>query len=301
MIKKFLIVIGVVLFLFIGTNFLRAQELMLFVKGNYSGSFSLEDSSYARSPNYSFVNSADNGTITHEIPSSFGGCTFGVGYFFNRHFGVSVSMGFLSKLPVDLASDYTFTWQFPGKSQYSESSTWTSSGDISVMPINLNLIYSYYFLEKTLINLTAGASLFLTKIKFVSNMGYGVGGQHIYYRFVNPNWEKASVSVVDFYELWVRNMQKEAIFGANVGLDIEQRFSRTFSAFAGFWYYAAPKKAYAWELIPVSEYEGHFGTLSRTIKDDKSNLPVLGDVTSGINISHFTIAIGIKVRFNLKK
>ncbi|UCH93419.1 MAG: hypothetical protein JSV88_24520 [Candidatus Aminicenantes bacterium] len=294
--KKIFMFNCVVLCLLLGTYSLAAQEWIFFYNGNLTTQLSLGESDYTRDPDYSFVDSSDSGNFINEVSSPPSGGSLGVGYFFNRHLGVAVSMSFFAKIQVDLTSNYTFTWQFPERSQHTSSSTWTSQGKISILPINLNLIYAYYLGRNTIINVTAGASLFLTRFDLATNIGYGVGGQYVFYKYVDANFEKVTVSLVDWYELELTQVKKKNIFGANVGLNIEQRFHDKLSVFAGFCYYFAPKQTSTCELIPADLYQGNFNALSRTIKGDQSNLPDISHVTPGIKISHFSIVLGIKVR-----
>jgi hypothetical protein len=295
--KKIVIISSVLVCLFVGTNSLAAREFIFFFGGNLTGGFSMRDSDYTRNPGYNFVDSSDSGTIASQLSSPPIGVSFGIGYFFSRQLGVAVSMNFPGKAAVDLTSNYTFAWQFPGKSQHSNSAAWTSPGDISIRPINLNLVYAHYFRRNTLINLTAGASLFRTKVNLLTHIGYGAGGQYVYYRFVDPHFERVTISLVDWYELEVKNVQQKTVFGVNVGFNIEQRFTGNLSVFAGFCYYFAPKETYTWELTPAAEYEGYFGALSRTLRQDRSNLPDISHVTTGIKLSHFSVVMGVKVRF----
>ncbi len=295
--KTFFMVNCVVLSLLLGTYSISAQELILFFNGNITTQINQGESDYTRNPGYSFVNSSDSGNLTKEFSSPPLGYSLGISYFFSRHLGLAVSISVPPEIAVDVTSNYTFTWQFPGKSQHTSSSTWTSQGDISIKPINLNLIYAYYLGQNTLINVTAGASLFLTRVNLATNIGYGVGGQYIYYEYVYPHLKKVCISLVDWYELKLNQVKKESIFGANIGLNIEQRFTKKFSAFAGFYYYIAPEMTLTWELIPNNLYQGNFYALSRTIKEDRSNLPDISHVIpEGIKISHFSIVLGIKLR-----
>jgi hypothetical protein len=298
--KKILMITCIGLCLLLGTYSLAAQELVFFYNANLITQSSPGESDYSRDPGYSFVNSSDKGNIASVVSSYPFGSSFGVGYLFNRHLGVTVSMSFFENIKLDLTSNYTLTWQFPEEPQHTQSLTWTNPGNISIKPINLNLTYAHYLWRNTIINVTAGASLFLTSVNLTTNIGYGVGGQYIFYKFVDPNLKKVTVSLVDCYELELKQEEKNNIFGANVGLNIEQRFTEKFSAFAGFCYYFAPKKTSTWELIPEDNYRGYFNALDRTIKEDRSNLPDISHVNLGIKISYFSVVVGIKLHIKLK-
>lgn len=298
--KKNLMITCIGLYLLLGTYSLAARQLVLFFNGNFISQSSPVESGYSRDPGYSFVNSSDKGNIASVVSYYPFGGSLGFGYLFNRHFGVTVSMSIFEKITLNSTSDYMFTWQFPEKSQHTHSSTWTNQGDMLMKPINLNLIYAHYLWRNTIINVTAGASLFLTNVNLTTKIGYGVGGQYIFYKFVDPNLKKVTESLVDWYELELKQEKKNNIFGANVGLNIEQRFTEKFSVFAGFCYYFAPGKASTWELTPTDIYQGYFNVLDRTIKDDRSNLPDISHVNSEIKISYFSIQIGIKFHLKLK-
>lgn len=298
--KKILMIYCVGLCLLLGTYSLAEQKLVLFYNANVISQSSPVANDYNRDPGYSFVNSSDKGNIDSLVSSYPFSSSFGVGYYFNRHLGVTVSMSFFENIAVDLTSNYTFTWQFPEESQHTQSLTWTNSGNMSIKPINLNLIYAHYLWRNTIINVTAGASLFLTSVNLTTYIGYGVGGQYIFYKFVDPHLKKVTVSLVDCYELELKQVEKTNIFGANVGLNIEQRFTNMFSVFAGFCYYFAPGKTSTWELIPGDNYQGYFNALDRTIKEDQSNLPDISHVNSEIKISYFSVVVGIKMNIKLK-
>ena len=286
--------------LLLGTYSLAARELVLFYNANLITQSSPGENDYNRDPGYSFVNSSDKGNIASVVSSYPFGSSFGVGYFFNRHLGVTVSMSFFENITLDLTSNYTFTWQFPEESQHPNSLTWLNPGNISIKPINLNLNYAHYLWRNTIINVTAGASLFLTNVNLTTYIGYGVGGQYIFYKFVDPNLKKVTMSLVDCYEIELKQVEKTSIFGANVGLNIEQRFTNMFSVFAGFCYYFAPEKTSTWELIPEDIYRGYFNALDRTIKEDQSNLTDISHVNPGIKISYFSVVVGIKLNIKLK-
>lgn len=297
--KKILMITCIGLCLLLGTYSLAARQLVFFYNANLITQSSPGESNYSRDPGYSFVNSSDKGNIASVVSSYPFGSSFGVGYFFNRHFGVTVSMSFFENIAVDLTSNYTFTWQFPEESQHTQSLTWTKPGNISIKPINLNLNYAHYLWRNTIINFTAGASLFLTSVNLSTYIGYGVGGEYIFYKFVDANLKKVTVSLVDCYEIELKQVEKTSIFGANVGLNIEQRFNM-FSVFAGFCYYFAPGKTAAWVLIPGDNYRGYFNALDRTITEGQSNLPGISHVNSEIKISYFSVVFGIKLNIKLK-
>jgi len=289
-----------------GTKFLIPGDFVLFLSGNYNGGLKIADTSHSRRfDQLAAVTIVDTGRIASNIGSSFGG-SLGIMKFFTRNFGLSVSFHYMPNTQVDVSTNYKFSWNFntvDNNSGYESNTAWTNTGEISAVPINFNIIYAINLGKKTLLNINGGLSMILSKLNLYSNMGYGVGfsqeAEDKYWSFDGLIYEYSykTVAVVDWYKLDLKNEQNKTIWGGNIGVDIEQKISNRIGIFIGFQYLYAPKKTYTWQLEPKSHYSGEFDILYRDIAPDNSNLPAVGNITTEVKFSYFTLVGGLKFHF----
>ena len=275
----------------------KLKGLVLTFSGNISMNAKVGDSTFSRTPTYSYMEVVrDNGTLTmSRKPTVFGG-QFGIGYFFSDMFGLYFTAAYLPKSSIDIKSAYTYTWKFPSYAQNSDSTEWTSTGSVSSIPLSLDLCLRFRLAQRSLLTIQAGGTLFLTNADLQqTKTGYGVASQSTYQIIIWPYIYTITTTYADWYLLDIKAGVRQTIFGGNIGFEFEQMVGPSVGLIASARYYFAPEQEYVWELIPAAKYEGQFGNLSRTIASDQSNLPELPQIVTKVNFSQFGFFIGVKI------
>jgi len=273
---------------FAAPDSMTATDLVFFISGNYTGGLEVGDTNYYREKDYGPIIIDDSGAITSGSVSSFGGTQAGAQYFFTPNIGISLSANFyFKKAEFGLDSSYTNHYVTVWEWENSEDAAWTSTGDIKITPINLDVVFAYQLFSKMNINITAGATYFISRLNMDTKIGYG------HAEVIMFDWG-GSVSW-DWYILELENNHNKNFFGGNAGVDFEYKVSPQIGLFIGFQYLIAPKQTYDWTLVPKSEYPS--GT------DDTGYIgsPDIGTISTEVNFSHYTAGIGIKVHLGKKQ
>lgn len=140
------------------------------------GSFIPDTSSYSDSWNESILKSVtESGTIVHKIDKPLGiGISFS--YLFLGGLGIQARVDYnLSKrfIPEESSSDYTITWSWTNTGPYSKEKNWAATGEISVIPLSLNLIYKVRSGGFIVPYISGGVSYFTGKVNADTYRGYG--------------------------------------------------------------------------------------------------------------------------------
>ncbi len=283
----FILMCCAVFFFLFGSKPMSAGEFVFYINGNYSGGVSIGDTVYTRSYNITRVTTNDNGDILASMPSGLFGASAGFSYFFTKELGISLSAAYLKKAEVDLFGSYTFDWRWTSSGlSYNRQASWEDVGSFSVIPISLNLIYRAALGKSTFLTLSAGPSIFLTKVELNSRAGFGDAWSFTLWPFI--------YTYVEWFEMDVSVSQNETIIGGNVGLDLEQKIAGNFGIFVGFKYFIAPTKTYLWELDKPSKYYGKLNnydwTPTATTGPNIDHFP-----TFELKISQWMIVVGFKI------
>lgn len=282
-----------------------AQRWTFSVGGAYIGGFKIDAARYNRTvvpqPN-EFVTLVDDGSVAAK-PKENMGAVFSLMYSFSRNFGLQVQAGYMPATPVDMTMNYSLTWTFTttdNAGTHGITQQGTDGGDISAIPLNLNLVLTLPLGRSTFFNISPGIGILFSKLRLYSPIGYGVSQSAV---VTDVKWSftgssgydrtTKKVSWVDYYKIKIKSEQQSTSVGFNIGLDLEQKISRTLGIFLGGNYCTIGKADWKWNLVPQSVYEGVFGNLD----SNTTGAVVIPETTSRVNLSHFSAYLGLKLHF----
>jgi len=200
------------------------------------GSFLPASSStaYSWGPVGSLLSVHESITVAHAVKSPLG-LGFSLAYYFSGGFGVKVRVDMNFKQNIETAtSDYSITWTWnrpinPGP--FTETNNWPVTGDISIMPISIDLVYKFSLEGAFQPYVNAGASFFTGTANVSTTTGWGVtflsgGFRYIDYLAVPLKVEDASLSSVGFNA----GLGFDFFISPNIGLNLDAAyfFGKTF-------------------------------------------------------------------------
>lgn len=260
----------------------------LFFDAGMAGELKIDKMNYYWTGNTAYyVDLSDSGSV-EAASTSKQGTDFSIGYLklSSPTLGWFISASFF-KQELDLTSNYKFSWTWWDGRGGSDNKTFTDSGTINSVPINLDLLVVLRLGTGLSINLYGGPTLYIATYDLNTRIGYGgVWLKSNGYHYVE--WFPFEYQIKEFEE-----EKNDLIFGANLGTDIEFKVSPSIGFYFGFQYFYAPKKEYRWQLISKTYY-GKFGYFYITNPLDLDNLPVY---KSTVNLSTTKAHIGMKFYF----
>jgi opacity protein-like surface antigen len=281
-----------------------AQKWTLSLGGAYMGGTKIGDATYSRSVPAGddvYVSFNDSGRISASPKNNMSG-TFGLMYSISKNWGILMQVGYMPSTAIDMKMRYALNWTFSttdNSSSHSASSEETDTGDILVIPTNLNIVCTLPLSRTTLFNLSGGFSFLSAKLRLYSGMGHGVSYSTVvddlYWKFTgSSSYDRTTktVSWVDYYNLKLKSEETKDIMGFNFYLDLEQKFTKALGIFVGAYYCFVPEVEWTWELVPESRYEGAFGNLNSDATGGVSSFP---ETKSSVNLTHFSAVIGLKL------
>lgn len=276
-----LTIVSVLLFFLVGVQGVDAnQDFEFFINGGYTGAMKVLDTDYGWYWGTDYVDIEESGYIFQDVSPKFS-VAAGFNYFFNNSFGLSVAAHYL-KQNVYTGDGYEFSWAWVNDAWYSDERNWGHTGEISIIPITIDLVYRTSVNRRLVFQLYGGLALYMTDIKLYSNIGYGV------------TLETEDSYYVDWFKLAVGIEQQESLVGVHGGMDVEHRISRNLGICLGVQYFYAPTKTYRWEVIEQAQYDGELGSLYSTETPD---IHVDGDITAKFDFSFYRAFAGIKIHF----
>jgi len=223
----------------------------------------------------------EEGTFAHKMKNPMG-LGFSLAYYFSGGFGLKlwVDMNFKQSLEPS-QSDYTFRFKWLGSSVVgTRTSSWPVTGDMSVMPISLDVVYKFMTEGMFQPYVNAGISLFTGKINVDTYTGYGItwfppGWQYIDYVAIPMQIRDASLGSIGF--------NADVFFTPSIGLFLDAAY------FMG--------KSFDLEWTPVA---GEYPTVLHsgwTATIPASNLEIITDNLGPLTVktSFFKIMVGLKV------
>jgi|GEM_PF-6650996 len=294
--KKSVMVTALILFFGLFTAVFAQGKFSITLDAGYAGAFSLADGTYGVK-NLEVIDPWDRvwatfnseGTIS---PSGSGTVLFGGSVDFSFSEAIGISLGFHTfKQNVDLVNDYYLSWTWGaflgGDSldiddvDFGGGPPWDSTGDISVMPLTLDIFFRKDFSPTFSAGGAVGGALFLTKVNvdaFVGRQG-GLVSWPMYY--------------VDFYKVQITTDDASAtLFGGHVQGFMEIKFSPRFAFVVAANYYLAGKTDIQYQVVNQSRWDGLFGSLYRL------TAPQIGEQTLELNVSFFSVNAGVRVYLN---
>lgn len=214
------------------------------------------------------------------------GISVGFSVNFSRNLGLALTLHYLPKRTLDLYSSYYYDLDVPGVDSFSDDAGWDSSGEISLMPITINLVYSFDIGNKAKINFFAGPAIIFANIDLFANMGYGVVFIEEYdtYDLIIPEW----------FDIPLYISATETLFGGNAGLDIEYRVNNRIALVVGVLYFFAEERDYLWDIDLAATPIGEVNGFSMDVLDDYMGYLNELEVFNTIQFSFFKAFFGIK-------
>jgi hypothetical protein len=276
-----------------------AQRWAFSLGGAYFGGLKFEDTPYSLKT-FGDVTLSDAGTIAASPKNGFG-ATLGVIFSFSKNLGLMAQFGVLSPTPVDIKTDYRFSWTFESADNtgtYAITREMTNTGDISGGAMNLNLVLSLPLGKSTLVNLSGGLSVVSATLRLYACMGNGVSWSasvdDLKWKFTGSSAYSTTTKTaywVDYYILPLISETEISTAGFNACLELEQKISKKLGIFIGAYYCVTGKTDVEWQLDSVSTLEGVFGNLDSTTT---GSVFLDSPPVSSLSFTHFSALAGIK-------
>jgi|GEM_PF-3297836 len=196
------------------------------------------------------------------------------------YFGISLSGAYVRQ-QADVNADYemNITWWDNTRSQLTGEGM--EFGYIDIFPLSLNLFFTARMGNGLQFKLYGGATLFLVNYDLLSQVGWGIMYEDAYYYY--PDWFSIDVDIYGPDQVW----------GGNLGIEFEKRYSAGLGLLFGLQYFFAPEVEYLWTVIPKTVWESEY---ENGILYDAPDIHEAGDITALINLSFLRIYAGISIR-----
>ncbi len=255
----------------------------LFLSAGMAGGLQLLETIYEDGLTVDYFDLTETTTITpEEFPNTLG-ISAGFTFYFSRNLGLSLALHYVPKTTLDIYSSYDYLLEVPGYQPFAREADWTSSGELSLMPITINLVYSFFVGENAKINLYAGPAIIFANIDLAANMGYGVVFEDEFYLY--PEW----------YDIPLYISTTETIVGGNAGIDLEYKLTNRMGLFAGFQYFFAKERQYLWEIDVASVPIGEINDIPMDELNNYMNALNDLEVFNVVKYSFYKAFFGIKI------
>jgi opacity protein-like surface antigen len=253
------------------------------------GSFVTETSSYSYNwgPFYVLQTVNETGNLSHTLKSPMG-LGFSLAYYFGQGLGVKVrvDMNFKQDFGDDSVSDYLLTWSWFSGGPYSRDNSWPITGDMSILPISLDIVYKFQTEGSFQPYVNAGVSIFTGKLNASTYTGWSaslVSGpiQYIDYAAVPLEITDESLSSV----------------GANFGLGVDIFFSPSIAFNLDAAYFLGKSFDLQWMPVP-GNYQGILGNFNFNNLTADALIDITDNITPlTVKTSFFKVMAGFKVGF----
>jgi opacity protein-like surface antigen len=256
--------------------------------GFVSGSFLPGSSSYADSWSSGILTSvSESGTISHKIGSPLG-LGVSISYLFMGGLGIQARLDYnFTKefTPEESFSNYNITWSWTTSGPFSREKDWDTTGEISLIPLSLNLIYKVQGGGMIIPYFSAGVTYFTGSIKANTTRGYGF------------TWESEGYRYIDYIDIPLVVDVSIGEIGFNIGGGLDFLFSRNVALSVEGNYFIGKTIEASW--TPVSgTYQGNnfpdnnWNVDAGLVESIVDEVPPLD-----IKTSFFKIQGGIKIIF----
>jgi len=213
------------------------------------GSPASETSTYSRSvpPAYVLRRETGNGTMTHKL-KGFQSVGFSLSYYFSGGFGIQLRVDFNFKQDIsEGSSDFASNWTWTDDTTGSRNATYALSGEMSLMPISLNLIYKIPASAMFQPYLSAGLSYLTGSFKADSTAGYP-------FWYLTPGFQN-----IDYLAVPIAIDESLSGLGGNIGGGVDVYFSPTVAFNIGAIYFLGKEFSFNWSPAPGT-YRGELHT-----------------------------------------
>ena len=256
--------------------------------GMSSGSFLNERSMYSETWSLGILDRVnETGSISHKISNPLG-IGLGFAYKISGGFGVQLKLdyNFTAKVKDESTSTFNMDWTWAnGDGPYNASSEWPVSGEVSVMPVSLNVIYKFQEGGFIVPYVSGGASYIIGNVKLNSMRGTGI------------SWEEGDLQYIDYIDIPIQIDESISHLGFNVGGGLDLMFSSNVGLNLDACYYIGKKTELNW-MHRSGTYSGNlFPGSSWSISQE--NIDALNQQVSPVevNTSFFKLQAGIKLLF----
>jgi hypothetical protein len=260
--------------------------------GLSSGTFMNDSSSYSYSwgPYVELVSVSEQGSITHKLKTPFATMGGFLTYYFGGGFGIRLGFDYNPKQSLSGAnSNFRMSWtwtQASGGIAGSREKNWAVNGDVSVSPLNLNLIYKLQAGRSFAPYFTAGLTYFLAKANLSTSLGYGF------------SWLSADqrTQYIDYFIIPVTLSKSLNKAGGNVGAGLDLLLTPNFGLNIDAAYYIGPSQDVLWP-VQAGSYPADYYDVTLNLAPQGAT--TFQDKISKLNfkLSYFRIAGGLKILF----
>jgi opacity protein-like surface antigen len=238
---------------------------------------------------FNVVENADIST-TSKSAAFFGA---GLNYFFSANIGLGLNFGYLKS---GLTTSSVFTL---GYSTTSQSATWTSTGNLTSIPISLDLIARFGG-AKFQGYIEAGPTLFMNDATIDSAIGYGYNYLVYIAPYLYEFYDAVKIPMTAFDMKGGAGKTSWTGFGGNVGAGATFMISPAFGLNVEARYFLCGEREFDWTLAQ-GKYSGLFVTsypATLTVTADTIDALINGNhlTTIKINPSFFQVTAGIKIK-----
>jgi outer membrane protein W len=262
------------------------KKMEIFFGGGLGfGSFLSATSAYSDSWSYGWLTVDEGGQIQHKVNNPFGlGISFS--YFFTDELGLRLRADpnfgqNISNAQSHFSADYVWGW-----GSDSDDVTWPVTGDLSVLPLSLDLVYRFPA-GSFAPYLNAGISYFISNFKSETNIGWS-----------NSWWITYLVQqAYDYLVLPVSIDESLNGVGFNFGAGFDFLLGPSLALTLDASYFLGPSVEAKWYMPPGDYYYvGWTNTYTTFTQADSNEFADYVDPVK-INTSFFKILFGLKVLF----
>jgi opacity protein-like surface antigen len=261
---------------------------LAFMGGIVSGSFVNKSTSYSDDWSEGILESVtESGTIRHEFKRPFG-FTVSMSYFIFGGLGLQLRADYNTKVKIsdDQGSQYNMVWSWTsGAGPFDVEEVWPVTGEFSLMPISLNLIYKIQGSGVFIPYISAGVTYFTGNVKISTRGAYA-------FSYVSGDYRRIEYLSLP---LGIDESLSGVGFNLNGGFDI--RLMKNMALTVDAAYFIKSKTEKKWAVAPGTYPGNNFPELSWII--DQESAEILSDAlgTLSINPSFFKVVGGIKFIF----
>ena len=260
----------------------RAVE-MAFGGGMVGGSFLDGTSAYSTTWSNNLLKSVnESGTVAlaAKKPASVG---FSLTYFLSENLGIGLRVDYNLAQKISGQSDFSLNWEFTSGTKGSVADQWNATGDLSVWPVSLNLVYKIGGGGMFHPYLGAGVSYFMGSVKANSTMGYAI-------TFVDAGYQ-----YIDYVDLPLRLDKSLNAVGFNLGGGLDVLFAKSVGLNIDLAYFLGKKSEFNWTVLPGT-YVGNFNAAKSWSFSDAFLAQNIDPIPAPkIGLSFFKIQAGLKI------
>ncbi|MGB7294028.1 MAG: hypothetical protein WBC70_00425 [Candidatus Aminicenantales bacterium] len=261
---------------------------LAFMGGIVGGAFVDKSTSYSDDWSEGILESVtESGTISHEFKRPFG-FTMSMSYLILGGLGLQLRADYNTtvKISDDQGSHYNLAWSWTSDAgPFETEENWPVTGEFSLMPISLNLIYKIQGSGVFIPYISAGVTYFTGNVKISTTGAYA-------FSYVSGDYRR-----IEYLSLPLRMDESLSGVGFNLNGGFDFRLMKNIALTVDAAYFIKSKIEKNWAVAPGTYPGNNFPEFSWII--DQEFADILSDAlgTLSINPSFFKVAGGIKFIF----